>query len=197
MTRKPPTAQRLEGVRRARAQERRATLRKVALGASILVAIAGAAYGLSLIPEGPKNVHWHPTWEVYVNDQNVVWTGTRDFDMAGMGSGMHFHQPNDNTIHAESRSDRLTLGGLLTRLGGGIEDDRLDIPAPATNAGSYEATQEKPLRVFVQPPGEDWEEVTSGFASLLFVDKGRVLVTYAPSEEGLVAQKESVAQPPA
>lgn len=190
------TPQRIESQKRARRAERRSLAGKIALGVAVVLAIGAAAYGMSLLPEQPKNVHWHPTWEVYVNDQNVAWTG-RDFDMAEMGSGMHFHQPNDNVIHAEGRSDRLSLGSLMLRVGGELTDSLLRIPPPATQAGDYAENESAPLRVFYKPAGEDWRELESDFADLRATENMRILITYAPSsDEAIETQKASVSGPP-
>lgn len=187
--------QRAEKIRRARLEQRKSVATKVVLVVGVVLAIAATAYGFSLIPERPKNVHWHPTWEVYAEDVNVRWAGP-EFDMGGMGSGMHFHQPNDNLIHAETRSDRLLLGGLLGRLGGSISDDRLVIPENANPSGEFVASDERPLRVFAQPEGEAWREVEGDFANVVLGDKFRVLVTFAPSSpEAIEEQKGSVQAP--
>lgn len=196
MTDRRPSPAKQERARRSLQAQRRQQAGKIALGILIVAAIGAGAYGLTLIPDQPKNVHWHPTWEVYVNDENVRWGGSRDFDMSGMGMGIHLHQPNDDTIHAESRSDRLTLGGLLLRLGGELRDEGLQIPSPATNAGTYAATADAPLRVFTQAPGDEWIEIESDFAGLVLADQLRILVTYAPSADALHTQQDSVAGPP-
>lgn len=195
MSERPRSEQRAEKLRRARLEQRKSVATKVALVVGVVLAIAATAYGFSLMPERPKNVHWHPTWEVYVNDANVQWAG-RDFDMSNMGLGMHFHQPNDNLIHAETRSDRLLLGGLIERLGGSLSDERLVIPAPAGPSGEFLASEVEPLRVLVQPEGEEWREIDGDFRDVVLADKARILVTFAPSSErALEAQKSSVQSP--
>ena len=195
MADRPENAQRAAKRRRAKLEERKSLATKIALGVAVVLALAATAYGFSLIPERPKNVHWHPTWEVYVNDENVRWA-SREFDMSNMGSGMHFHQPNDNVVHAETRSDRLILGGLIERLGGSLSDERLVVPTPATPSGEYVSSDRQPLRVFIQPAGEEWREIEDDFRSVVLADKARILVTFAPSsDEALAAQQASVQSP--
>lgn len=195
MPRRSLNPQRLDGLKRARREERKALAGKVALGVVVVLAIAATAYGMSLLPDRPKNVHWHPTWEVYVNDESVRWSG-RQFDMSEMGSGMHFHQPNDDTIHAESRTDRLKLGGLLVRIGSEITDNSLAISPLATPSGVFTENETAPLRVFAKPDGEDWREIEDDFADLRFLDSMRVLITFAPSSDAAIEQQKASVQGP-
>lgn len=195
MRRRSMNAQRAASIKRARWEARKGQLGKIALGVAIVAALAGTAYGMSLIPDPPKNVHWHPTWEAYVNDQNVRWSG-RQFDMSMMGGGIHFHQPNDNVVHAESRSDRLTLGNLFVRLRAEITDDSLTIPSEAMPSGEFTANETARLRVFVQQPGEEWSEISADFPDVVLADKARILVTFnASSERAILEQQVGVAEP--
>lgn len=195
MRRRSTNEQRAASIKRARWAERKSQLGKIALGIAVIAALAGTAYGFSLLPEQPKNVHWHPTWEVYIDDQNVRWEG-RQFDMSTMGSGIHFHQPNDNVVHAESRSDRLTLGSLFVRLRGEINDDSLTIPSQAFPSGAFQANESARLKVFAQDPGEEWREIMGDFPSVALADKARILVTFNPSSErAILEQQIAVAEP--
>lgn len=195
MRRRSMNAQRAASIERARWAARKSQLGKVVIGVAIVAALAGTAYGLSLIPDPPENVHWHPTWEAYVNDQNVRWEG-RQFDMSMMGGGIHFHQPNDDVVHAESRSDRLTLGDLLVRLRGAISDESLTIPSQATPSGEFRANGTARLQVFVQPEGEGWREIVDDFQNVALEDRARVLVTFnASGEQAIIEQQNRVAEP--
>ena len=162
---------------------------------AVLVVLAGAAYGFTLLPEKPRTVHWHPTWEVYAEGENVRWTSD-DFDMSSTRSRMHFHLPDDNTIHAEGPENRLRLGTLFTTMGGELSDTTLGIPEGTSKPGAYETNVTHRVRVFVQPPEGAWQELESGFADYSFEEGARVLVTYGDlTPERIAQQQESVQAP--
>jgi hypothetical protein len=134
-------------------------------------------------------------WEAYIEGQNVKWTG-READMPGMSSGMHFHQPDDDTIHAEGRSNRLRLGTLLAGLGGEIADDKLVIPDSQKMAGTYASNDTTRLRVFVMPDGAEWSEVSDSFADVSFEDRMRILVTYGDLTSEEIAREQASVKAP-
>ena len=193
MTRPGSREERLRAVRRVERKEKvRSGVKWGGVGVAALVLVGGVAFGLSLGPEKPATVHWHPTWEVFVNGENVLWANPR-FDMQFMGGTTHFHQPDDATIHAEGRTDRLYLNRLLNSVGGEISDNQVVLPQGASISGTFATNETDQLRVFIQPDGEDWREVESGFADLKFGDKMRVLVTYGhATDEEIKTQQESV-----
>lgn len=194
MAGKSRSERRADVLRRERRREALGKLKWIGVAAVVVAAIAGGVYALSLVPEKPQDVHWHPTWEVFVNDQNVRWAGPR-FDMSNMGAEIHLHQPNDDVIHAEGRSDRVLLDRLLVRLGGQLTADKLVIPAPASGAGTYEANATHPLRVFAQPPDEEWREIED-FTGLQLQDRWKILITYGDLTPDQIARQQASVKDP-
>lgn len=181
--------------RLARSQPGAVTGRRIAIAAAAIVLLVGVGYGFTLLPDPPKNVHWHPMYEVYVEGENVAFT-SRAFDMSATRASMHLHNPDDNTVHAEGRTTSLTIGQFFLEMGGRVTDDTLTVPAAASVPGTFTSNETSRLRLFHQPAGEGWSEVGSGFAKHKFEDGERVLLTFGNlTDAQILAQQESVAQP--
>lgn len=143
-----------------------------------LVVIAGAVYGLSLLPKAAATVHWHANLKTFVNDQQISFTSPR-FDMSQSKSRIHFHLPNDMQMHLEGPSDRLRLIDFFhSPLGGDISDSKLVLPDGSSRPGTYTANDTSQLRLFYLPLNGNWTELASGIPQHSFANGEKAALLY-------------------
>lgn len=172
-----------ERVARVRQIERREKTRRYArwgaYGVLALLVIAGAGYGISLLPKEPNQVHWHAKYQIHVDGQLVNMANPRFNGMAYADA--HIHAPDYDLIHNEGTEGRGTLGAFFAyQLGGKLSDDEMVIPAGTSRSGEFKANGTETLRLFVsnQPQKKDWTEIPSGFYDVEFRDADRLLIMY-------------------
>lgn len=174
--------------------ERKEAMRKYAkvggIALAAIVILAGAAYGVSLLPKKPTTVHWHANWKVYVNDENVRFTA-RSFDMSVAKSRIHLHLPDDVKLHLEGPDNRLTLLDLFhSPLQGELSDGKMILPQGSSAPGTYESNATHQLHVYVKPLNGTWTELTHDIASHSMTDGEKVLVTYGNLTSAQIAQEQ-------
>lgn len=186
----------VERAQRLKQLERQQKLRQGARWAAYsvvgILVIAGAAYGISLLPEKPGMVHYHAKYQVYVDGEQV------SFDhpaFNGMKYGpAHLHAPEYDKLHNEGREGSGTLGKFFAyTLEGKLSDNEMILPQGTSHPGTYVVNETKDLRLFVDNPSQDreWAEVQSDFADVSFQDGDRYLLLYGnyTDEEVLTLQQ--------
>lgn len=176
--------------------ERKENLKKYAkwgaYGVLGIVVLAGAAYGISLLPKEPKQVHWHAKYRVYVDGQLVNMANPR-FDGMKYGDA-HIHAPEYDKIHNEGREGRGTLGKFFDfQLGGKFTDTELLIPQGASPAGDFKVNDTEKLRVVVsnQEENKTWSEIGGGFHDVSFHDGDRYIILYGNYTDTQISQAEA------
>lgn len=172
-----------EQIQRLKRLERQQKLRKGVRWAAYsvvgLLLVASAAYGVSLLPDRPKMVHYHALYEVYVDDEQVSFAHPA---FSGMKYGAaHLHAPEYGKLHNEGREGSGTLGRFFDfTLEGTLSDTEMVLPQGTSHPGTYTVNESRDLRLFVDNPSRNttWAEVQSEFAEVSFQDGDRYLILY-------------------
>lgn len=162
--------------RKAKAKQ---ALRWGGYSALALVVVAGAAFAVINMPEGPASVHWHALYQVWLEDEEVSFANPA---YSGMAYGAaHLHAPAYNKIHNEGKEGRGTLGRFFQfTVDSSLSDDRLVLSPGTSHPGTYVEEGDKQLRLFMDNALKNttWTEVLGGFADISFRDGDRYLFVY-------------------
>jgi hypothetical protein len=158
-----------------------------------ILVIAGAAYGISKLPKPPQQVHWHATYEVFVEGKPVVFNQPQFFfddNPDARYLAAHIHQCNPQLIHNEGKEGEGTLTGLFNiDLHGKLSNDELVVPQGAVDSGDYKVGGNNTLQLFVSHSNGTWEKVND-IPSYSFHNADRDLLLYGNYTADQVAQYE-------
>lgn len=174
----------------------------IALG--IVALVSAGVWGITLLPEGAKDVHWHAAFEVYANGQDLSFMD-RSYDLGppqqtGYGTGFmraHLHvvgsSGTDNVVHIEGLSglncDAWFEKGLNAKLTG----SSVTFNGPPYNGQSWTNNATHAWKLYVNPKDtSDWTLIQK-MGSYKPQHKDRLLFTYGnETKEMLGDQFDSV-----
>ncbi|MEA3198741.1 MAG: hypothetical protein QOE90_169 [Thermoplasmata archaeon] len=186
-------------VQAAERRERTQRYSRIAIIAVVaIVVIAGVAYGISKIPKPPGQVHWHATYDIYVNGERANIAPATAISLFYEGGDnflpAHLHQGCPTIIHNEGTEGKGSLQTLFNngwvKQGGKLSNDEMVIPPGASISGDFKTDATHSLRLFISHNNGTWEGPVDVGTPLQ--DHMRYLLVYGNETADQVAAYENV-----
>jgi hypothetical protein len=188
MARPKDPAERRRLVQQAERKEKtQRALRTTAFVLGGVVVLAGAVYGISKLPQPAPQVHWHATYQFWIDDQQTHIVSTNlffeSYDQSHATDALpaHVHECNPNLIHNEGREGEGSLVTLFeVTWGTKLTSNEVVIPPGMTPTGDYKTDSTHSLALYISHDNGTWAPAP---ISTPFHDHDRYLLVYGNSTE--------------
>lgn len=182
-----------EAQRQARPQKLMKNVKVTALVLVGILALGGAVYGYTQLPDPPARVHWHAKYQIVVDNETVSFHDPEIYDMRRYHDA-HLHPPDQDIIHNEGREGRGNLAGFVKfTLGGDLTPAKLVLPPGSSKPGTYVEEDGNKVQIFVNntEEGKPWTEISNP-EEYSFRNYDRILILYGNyTDEELRALQEN------